>query len=431
MNAIDPKRLLRGLFDAAVSSVQPACCLATHLPLAGFAETRGRVVVVGAGKAVAAMAQAVERLWEGPIEGLVVIPYGGRPYGSGSALSRIEVIEASHPVPDQASLVAARRILEKVAGLGADDHVLCLLSGGGSALMTLPAAGITLADKQAINQALLAAGAAINEINCVRKHLSAIKGGKLALACGAARLTTLAISDVPGDDPSIIASGPTVPDGTGIADALDVLQRYKVAVPRRVSEFLRSSVNAETPKPDVRRRDQLAFRVIANPRRALDAAADAARAAGVVPILLGDWLAGEAFAVARALADIARNFSRADAARPCVLLSGGEPGVTVRGSGRGGRCTELLLGLGIALGGAPGIWALAAGTDGIDGTGPHAGAVIGPDSLARLNASGIDPCALQKNNDSATAFERLGDLIVTGPTGTNVSDFRAVLIGQG
>lgn len=429
MSGLDPRAVLRDLFDAALAAVEPARCLPPHLPAAALATIKGRIVVIGAGKGAAAMAQAVEaqavgaRSAPGPLEGLVVVPYGGR-----LPTRRIAVVEARHPVPDEAGEAAARRILEMVRGLRAEDRVICLLSGGGSALLALPAAGITLADKQVVNQALLAAGARIEEVNCVRKHLSAIKGGRLALACGAARLTTLAISDVPGDDPGIIASGPTVPDPTTLDDAETILRRYAVPASDRVWRHLASGAPAETPKPNDPRFARADYRLIAGPRQALAAAASRARALGIVPLVIGEWIAGGAFAAASDLAAIARKFA-GGAVAPCVLLSGGEANVAVRGQGRGGRCSALQLALALALDGAPGVWALAAGTDGHDGTGPHAGAFIGPESLARMRAHGLDPAALLADDDSAAAFAAPGDLVTTGATGTNVSDFRAILIG--
>jgi glycerate 2-kinase len=386
----------------------------------------GRTVVVGAGKAAASMAAAVEAHWpaDRALSGLVVTRYG-----HGAACSRIEVVEASHPVPDAAGAAAAARILELVRGLGADDLVICLISGGGSALLAAPAPGITLADKQAINRALLRSGAAISEMNCVRKHLSAIKGGRLAAAAHPTPMVTLTISDVPGDDPSVIASGPTIGDATTVADAQAILERYAIAVPDAVAAHLASGA-AETPKPGDKVLAHARQVMVATPRASLEAAAAAARAMGVTPLILGDALEGEARDVAMVHAGIARFCAEAGqpAAPPCLLLSGGETTVTVRGTGRGGRNAEFLLALGIALDGRPGVYALAGDTDGIDGTEHNAGAVISPDFLSRAAAAGISPRAHLANNDGYSLFSALGDLVVTGPTLTNVNDFRALLI---
>lgn len=421
MNRSDPRAFLRTLFEAAVAAAQPERCLPPHLP----SPPRGRTVVVGAGKAAAAMARTVEADWQGPLEGLVVTRYGQKlPTG------RIEVVEASHPVPDAAGEAAARRILARVQGLGPDDLALCLISGGGSALLSLPASGLTLADKQEVNRALLRSGATIGEINCVRKHLSAIKGGRLAAACGNAQIVTLAISDVPGDDPSIIASGPTVPDPTTFADARAVLDKYGVTPPPAVARRLAAGPREETPKPGDPRLAQARFTLIATPQMSLEAAAVVARAAGAEPVILGDSIEGEAREVARAFAAIALQIARhgQPAAAPAVLLSGGETTVTVRGRGRGGRNTEFLLALAVALEGRAGIHALAADTDGVDGTEDNAGAVIGPDTLPRAWRAGVDPGKALADNDAYSFFAQLGDLLVTGPTHTNVNDFRAILI---
>jgi hydroxypyruvate reductase len=382
----------------------------------------GRTVVVGAGKAAAAMARAVERHWPAaaPLSGLVVTRYG---HGVG-ALPRIEVVEARHPVPDEAGAEAAARMLRMVSGLGPEDLVLCLISGGASALLGLPAPGISLAAKQAISRALLRSGAAIGEINTVRKHLSAIKGGRLAQAAAPARIVTLMISDVPGDDPSVIGSGPTVPDASTLAQANAVLARHGIDVPPEVAARLRTPA-AETPKPGDPVFSRARAVVVATPAASLAAAARIAREAGVTPVMLGDDIEGEATQVARGQAALA--LARRGAA-PCVLISGGETTVTVRGTGRGGRNAEFLLGLAVALDGAAGIHAIACDTDGIDGTEDNAGAWLGPDSLARARALGLDPAACLRNNDGYGFFAALGDLIVTGPTRTNVNDFRAVLL---
>jgi glycerate 2-kinase len=381
-------------------------------------------VVVGAGKAAASMAQVVEDLWQGALEGLVVTRYG-----HGARCKLIEVVEAAHPVPDAAGRAAARRIIEKVRGLGEDDLVLCLISGGGSALLALPAEGLTLEDKQAINKALLRSGANIGEMNCVRKHLSAIKGGRLAAAAAPACVVTLAISDVPNDDPSVIASGPTVPDPTTRADALEVLRKYGIAEPPAVLEHL-AKPSSETPKPGDPAFERTETILLATAQDALRAAAQVARHAGFGPVILGDSIEGEARDVALVHAGIARQIARFGgfANPPCVLISGGETTVTVRGDGRGGRNAEFLLALGIALDGHPDIFAIAADTDGIDGSEDNAGCLLTPDSLARAAALGVDAKQRLAANDGYGFFSALGDLVVTGPTRTNVNDFRAILI---
>jgi len=417
----DPCRFLRSLLDAAIASAQPDRCVPPHLPPA----PRGRTIVVGAGKASAAMARAVETHWDAPIEGLVVTQYGYRVQCDG-----IEIVEASHPVPDRAGQQAARRILDLVAGAGADDLVLCLISGGGSALMPLPAEGLTLADKQAVNQALLRSGADIAEMNCVRKHLSAIKGGRLAAAAAPARIVTLMISDVPGDDPSVIASGPTVPDPTSFADARAILEKYAIEPPPAVTGRLLRAAD-ETPKPGDPRFNGSETVLVATPQAALEAAAAVARSAGVVPLILGDAIEGEAREVAKVHAGIARQVARhrQPVVPPAVLLSGGETTVTVRGSGRGGRNAEFQLALALALNGLPQVYALAADTDGVDGTEDNAGTLVTPDTLERARASGIDAKRSLADNDGYGFFAGLGDLVVTGPTLTNVNDFRAVFVG--
>ncbi len=416
----EPCAFLTGLFQAAIDAALPAKRLARFLP----APPKGRTVVVGAGKAAASMAAAVEAAWSGPLEGLVVTRYG-----HGAPTNRIEVVEAAHPVPDAAGEAAALRILERVENLGPDDLVLCLISGGGSALLAAPAPGLTLDDKRAINRALLKSGADIAEMNCVRKHLSAIKGGRLALAAAPARLVALVISDVPGDDLSIIASGPTVPDPSTSAEALAILRRYQIDSPARVVAHLESAAS-ETPKPGHPRFQMVSNVLIAAPQMSLQAAADAARAAGVTPVLLGDAIEGEAREVGKVFAGIARSVALhgAPARGPCVLLSGGETTVTVRGKGRGGRNAEFLLGLTLALDGAPRIHGLAGDTDGIDGSEDNAGAYAAPDTLARAAALGLSAKDRLADNDAYSLFQALGDLVVTGPTLTNVNDFRAILI---
>ena len=417
------RALLRGLFDAAVGAADAAHCLPAFLP----APPAGRTVVVGAGKAAAAMARAVEEHWRGDagrLSGLVVTRYG-----HGLPTRRIEVVEASHPAPDAAGQIAAARILDAVKGLTADDLVLVLLSGGGSALLAAPLAGITLEQKRAVTKALLACGASIGEINCVRKHLSAIKGGRLALAAAPARVLTLAISDVPGDELSTIASGPTVPDPTSCADALEIVERYAIDLPPAARELLGSGAG-ETPKAGHPGYVRCEAQVIVTAQAVLAAAAAAARARGLTPLVLGDAIEGEAREVARVLAGIA--LSCADhgvpLAGPCVLLSGGETTVTVRGRGRGGRNAEFLLGLAVALKGHPRIHAIAGDTDGIDGSEDNAGALVMADTMARAAAAGIDLRAHLTENDAYGVFAALGDLVVTGPTRTNVNDFRAILV---
>jgi hydroxypyruvate reductase len=376
---------------------------------------------VGAGKAAAAMARAVENHWEGPLEGLVITRYG-----HSVSTSRIAVVEAGHPLPDEAGSGAAGRILEAVSGLTEDDLVLALISGGGSSLMSLPAPGLSLADKQTVTNALLRSGAPVGAINCVRKHLSAIKGGRLAAAAAPARVVALVISDVPGDDPAIVASGPTVDDQTSLADARAVLEKFRIEAPDAVLRHLADPAS-ETPKPGDPRLSRSEARVIATAAQALEAAAQVARSAGVESVVLGDAIEGEARMVAADHARIALDRA-AKGETPCVLISGGETSVTVHGQGRGGRNAEFLLALAIALDGAPGIHAIACDTDGIDGTEDNAGAILRPDSIARARSLGLDPAAHLANNDAYGFFAALGDLVVTGPTRTNVNDFRAILI---
>ena len=409
----DPGLVLRRLLDAALASAQPAQCLPRHLP----EPPAGRTVVIGAGKAAATMARAVEDHWEGPLEGLVVTRYGHR-----VPTATIEVVEAAHPVPDAGGREAAARILSLAEGLSADDLALCLISGGGSALLTLPAPGIALADKQELTGALLRSGAAIDEINCVRKHLSAIKGGRLGAACHPARVVSLLISDVPGDDPAVIGSGPTVPDPTTFADALAVLRKYGIAEPAALIRHLEDGAE-ETPKAGDPRLADAETRIVATPAMALAAAAEAAREAGYEPVILGDALEGEAHVLAREHAGLAR-----DAAPGTVLLSGGEATVTVTGAGRGGPNAEYALALALALDGAPGVFATACDTDGIDGTEDNAGALVTPATLGRAREAGEDAAARLAANDAYGFFARLGDLVMTGPTLTNVNDFRAILV---
>jgi hydroxypyruvate reductase len=418
--AIEPEALLRRMFDAAVASALPQRCVPPQLPQPG----PGRTLVVGAGKASAAMAAALEDHWPGELSGLVVTRYG-----HAVPCRRIEIVEAAHPVPDAAGRAAAERILALVAGLGPDDLVICLVSGGGSALLTLPAQGIGFDDKQAVNRALLACGASIAEINCVRKHLSRIKGGRLAAAAFPARVVSLLISDVPGDDPAVIASGPTVADPTTYADACAVLDKYRLDVPAGVRAHLQAA-HDETPKPGDPRLKQVRNVIVARPQDALNAAAEVARAAGVTPLILGDSIEGEAREVARVMAGIAYQVLRhgQPAQAPCVLLSGGETTVTLRGHGRGGRNAEFLLALAIALEGNARVYALAADTDGVDGSEDNAGCVLTPQLWARAQARGLDPKARLQDNDGYGFFNALDALVVTRPTLTNVNDFRAILV---
>ena len=411
------------MFRAAVDAASASCCVPANLP----ERPSGRVVVVGAGKAAAEMARAVENEWHDAVSGVVVTRYG-----HGAPCRHIEVVEAGHPNPDAAGVAAASRIRDLVSGLTADDLVLCLWSGGGSSLLALPASTITLADKRSINQQLLRSGAGITEINCVRKHLSAIKGGRLALLAHPAQVVSLIISDVPGDDLSVIASGPTVADASTCREACEVLERYDLNVPAHVLQWLRSDA-AETPKAGDERLARVRNILIATPMMSLRAAAQCARDQGMYPFILGDGLEGEARESARVHAGIARSCAEhgEPAATPCVLISGGETTVSVRGRGRGGRNAEFLLALALALKAHPQIWGLACDTDGIDGTEDNAGARITPDTLERAVGWGYDPQALLDDNDAWRLFDALGDLIVTGPTRTNVNDFRAILIERG
>ena len=420
MTHASPRDLLQALFAAAVNAAQPEHCIPRFLP----APPKGRTLVIGAGKASAAMARVLEQHWPGELSGLVVTRYG-----YAVPCERIEIVEAAHPVPDAAGREAAGRMLALVQGLGPDDLVICLISGGGSALLPLPGEGVSLEDKQAINRALLKSGATISEMNCVRRHLSAIKGGRLAAACHPARVVNLLISDVPGDNPMDIASGPTVADATTCADALAIVRRYAIDLPSGARALLESG-RGETVKPGDPRLAGVETHLIATPQMALEAAAEVARVAGITPVLLGDSIEGEARDVGKVMAAIALQVKRhgQPVAAPCVLLSGGETTVTVRGNGRGGRNVEFLLSLAVALDGAAGIHAVAGDTDGVDGLEEIAGALATPDTLSRAWAKGIRPRDSLDNNDGHGFFEALGDSLVTGPTLTNVNDFRAILI---
>lgn len=422
LNSQSPRSLLRAMFDAAIAAAQPAKQIASFLP----AIPKGRTIVIGAGKASAAMAQAFEEAWQdrSPLEGLVVTRYGYE-----VPCQSIEIVQASHPVPDAAGEQGARRMLELVQGLTADDLVVCLISGGGSSLLALPLDGLQLEDKQTLNRQLLKSGASIQEMNCVRRHLSAIKGGRLAKACAPAKVLNLIISDVPGDAPADIASGPTVPDNTRCSDALAILERYRIEVPAHVREVLTSG-RGESIASDDDSLPEIETHLIATPQQALEAAAKVAEQAGLPTYILGDAIEGEARDVAKALAGIALQVQRHGQpfSKPCVLLSGGETTVTLRGEGRGGRNVEFLLALAIALRASPNTYALAGDTDGVDGVEETAGAIITPDTLARAEAKGLLATKSLDNNDGHSFFESLNDAIVTGPTLTNVNDFRAIVI---
>lgn len=421
MNAhTSPRTLLKQMFAAAVEAAQPVHCIPKFLP----EPPKGRLIVIGAGKASAAMAKAFEDSWPGELSGVVLTRYGYQ-----IPCQRIEILEASHPVPDAAGLAASRRILQTVQGLGTDDTVVCLISGGGSALLTLPFDGISLEEKQAVNRELLRSGANICEMNTIRRHLSSIKGGRLAAACYPARVVNLLISDVPGDNPGDIASGPTVADATTCADALALVKRYGMTLPPSAMAVLESG-RGESVKPDDPRLARVETRLITTPQIALEAAAQVAREAGITPYILGDAIEGEARDVGKVMAGLARQVAMRQQpfTPPCVLLSGGETTVTVRGQGRGGRNVEFLLSLAVSLDGLPGVCALAGDTDGVDGQEEIAGAYLFPDSLSRAWAKGIRPKDALANNDGHGFFEALGDSLITGPTLTNVNDFRAILI---
>ena len=420
MTMPEPRAFLRLLFQAALDAADPALVVPPHLP----APPKGRTIVLGAGKASAAMAAAVEANWPAArlddLSGLVVTRYG-----HGADCSRIEIVEAAHPVPDPAGRRAAERILELARGAGAEDLVLCLISGGGSALLSLPAPGLTLEDKQEVSRALLRCGATISEMNCLRKHLSAIKGGRLAAAAAPAAVLSLLISDVPGDDPATIASGPTVPDPTSFAQARAVLERYGITPPDGVQRHLQAAED-ESPKPGDPRLAGAETVMVARPIGSLEAAAEAAREAGAEVRILGDDLEGEARDLGRQQAEEALALPPVE--QPLVLLSGGETTVTLTGKGRGGRNAEYLLGLTLAAGSDPRLHAIACDTDGIDGSEDNAGALTGPDSLRRARELGLDPEACLGGHDSYGFFQALDNLVVTGATLTNVNDFRAILL---
>lgn len=418
------ERLLREMFDAAVRAALPSASLPAFLP----EPPAGRTIVVGAGKASAAMAQAFEQAWPGPVEklsGLVVTRYD-----HAVPCEHIEIVEAAHPVPDAAGEAAAKRLLDLVSNLSPEDLVVCLISGGGSSLLSLPALGLTLADKQLMNSQLLKSGANIKEMNCVRKHLSAIKGGQLARACQPAKVVTLLISDVPDDDLDVIASGPTVPDPTTFADAIAIIDKYAIAEPAAAIAHLRAAA-AETPKPAEAFFNNCQSTLVATPQLSLEAAAEVARKAGYQPLILGDSLEGESAEVAKVHAGMVKQVIRHQQPvnQPCVLLSGGETTVTVKGSGRGGRNAEFALALLVALNGIEHVYALAADTDGVDGSEDNAGVIVSPDHLARAEALGLNAAEYLSNNDGYSFFAALNALVMTGPTLTNVNDFRAIVIG--
>ena len=406
----DPIKFLNTLFQVAVKAAQPEVCLPPYLP----DQPKGRSIIIGAGKATAAMAEAVERQWSGPLQGLVITQYGFR-----RPCNYIEIVEASHPIPDEAGREAAQRMLKILEDLTKDDLVLCLISGGGSALLTLPAGNITFPDKQVVNEMMLKCGAPISEINTVRKHLSAVKGGRLGQACIPAQTHTIIISDVPGDDPSLVASGPTIPDTTRPTDALAILQKYSLQVPESVLEHL-NNVKGLIKRNGV----NVKYSIIASCRTSLNAAAICAQNHGIGVTDLGDDIEGESREVGQ---NMARKVLQGNI-RPHVYLSGGETTVTVKGQGKGGPNTEFLLGLALELDSARDVFALACDTDGIDGSEYNAGAVVTPDTIVRASKLGLDANTQLANNDAFSFFEALGDLVTTGPTFTNVNDFRAILV---
>jgi len=414
------RALLEDLFKAAVAAAQPGPAVKAHLP----SRPAGRTIVIGAGKASAQMARAFEEAWDGPIDGLVVTRYG-----YGTPCERIEIVEAAHPVPDNAGFLAARRVMEKLAGLSPDDLVVALISGGGSALLPAPAAGLTFEDEQAVNQALLASGAPIGVMNAIRNELSLVKGGRLAAMAHPARVATLVVSDVPGDDPALVASGPTVPLATTRERVRKLVNIYRIALPERAQKLL-SSADNPAPRPDDPRLGRNSVSVIASASLSLEAAAKRAEQAGLRSAILSDAIEGEARDVALVHAALAREVRTRNRpfAAPIALLSGGETTVTLRGSGRGGRNAEFLLAFAIAIDGVEGVSALAGDTDGIDGSENNAGAYADGTSAMRMRAAGIDPLAALADNDAYSAFEAIGDLVVTGPTGTNVNDFRAIIV---
>ncbi len=420
MSEIDPRTFFVSLYDAAVAAADPARVIGSHLPQ----KPTGRTVVIGAGKGSAQMASAFEDVWDGPLEGLVVTRYG-----YAVPCQSIEVVEAAHPVPDAAGLEGARRLLDTVSDLSEDDLVVALVSGGGSALLPAPAGSLTLDDEIAVNQALLASGAPISAMNTIRKHVSAIKGGRLAAAAWPAKVVTLLVSDIPGDRPSLVSSGPTVPDASTRQDALRLVETWRIALPEAVMDHLRSP-DADAPHPDDARFIRNEAHIIASAAVSLEAAAEVARAQGIEAVILSDAIEGEAREVGSVHAAVAREVALKDRPfrKPVVILSGGETTVTLRGKGKGGRNTEFLLSLALGIDGVDGIHAFAADTDGIDGSEDNAGAFADFSTVSRLRSAGLDPRAMVGENDAWTAFGAIGDLFVPGPSGTNVNDLRAVLV---
>ncbi len=422
MQTFDPRSFLRQTFDAAVMAADPIHGIRQHLP----EKPKGRTIVVGAGKASAQMAAALETLWQGPMVGVVVTRYGF------SALCKhIEVIEASHPVPDEAGLAASRRLLQAVGGLTADDLVIALISGGGSALLPSPAAGLNLADEIAVNQALLASGAPISAMNTIRKHISTIKGGRLAATAHPAKVVSFVVSDIPGDNPALVASGPTVPDIGNRQDALALIDAYRMSLPDAVMAHLKSSA-ADGLEPSDPRFTKDEVHVIASAAVSLEAAAEEARRHGIEAVILSDSIEGEARDVASVHAAIAREIATRNRpfATPVLLLSGGETTVTLRAKGKGGRNSEFLLSFALGINGVAGIHAVAADTDGIDGSDDNAGAFADGHTVERMRKAGVDAKSMLMQNNAWTAFHAIDDLLVTGPTGTNVNDFRAILIQE-
>ncbi|KQY14075.1 glycerate kinase [Rhizobium sp. Root482] len=421
MSAItEPRAFLENLFHAAVAAADPETVLAANLP----ERPKGRTVVIGAGKGAAQMARAFERLWDGPLTGTIVTRYG-----YSAPCERIAVLEAAHPLPDENGLKASQRLIEAVSGLGEDDLVVALICGGGSALLPLPAGGLSLEDEIAVNRALLASGAPIAAMNAVRKHVSMIKGGRLALAAHPARVVSLVVSDIPGDDPALVASGPTIADASTRDDALAVIERYRMSLPEKIMGVIRSEASA-APLPDDPRFARNTVRLVASAGVSLEAAAEMARAAGIEAVILSDAIEGEAREVGRVHAAIVREVALRDRpfTKPVVILSGGETTVTLRGKGKGGRNSEFLLSMALGIDGMKGIHALAADTDGIDGSEDNAGAFADGTTASRLAGLGLDAAALLGANDSWSGFAALGDLFTPGPTGTNVNDFRAILV---
>lgn len=420
MTEIDPKTFLTAIFNAAVAAADPQRTIRDHLPT----RPKGRTIVVGAGKGSAQMAAAFEKVWDGPIEGLVVTRYG-----YAAACQRIEIIEAAHPVPDVAGLEASRRLLEKVQGLTADDLVVALISGGGSALLPAPAEGLTLADEIAVNEALLASGAPIAAMNTIRKHVSSIKGGRLAAAAYPAKVMSLVVSDIPGDNPALVASGPTVPDSGSRQEALASIAAYGMKLPAAVMAHINSPA-ADAPRADDSRFSRNEVHLIASAGVSLEAAAAEARRHGIEAVILSDSIEGEAREVGGVHAAIAREVATRNRPfrKPVLVLSGGETTVTLRAKGKGGRNSEFLLAFAIGISGMDGIHALAADTDGIDGSEDNAGAFADGSTVSRMRATGVDAKAMLAGNNAWTAFNVVGDLFMPGPTGTNVNDLRAILI---